>query len=123
ATEKADAHLRQRGDVDVGPVDPLMQEIATLLNSPAAYEKRGLRALDAHDWTAAAGAFRKALALEPASASLHHRLGTALSLAGDAAGATAEFQEAIRLSPGYAPAHFSLGVMFVSAGRSADAIE
>ena len=123
AVDKAETHLRQRGDVEVAPTDPLMQELATLLNSAAAYEKRGIRALDARDWAAAADAFRKGIALEPASASLHHRLGTALSLAGDAGGAVAEFQEAIRLSPAYAQAHFSLGVMLASAGRFADAAE
>lgn len=123
ALEKAEAHLRLRGDVEVAPTDPLMQQLATLLNSAAAHEKRGIRALDARDWAAAADAFRKAIVLEPASASLHHRLGTALSLAGDAGAAVAEFQEALRLSPGYAQAHFSLGVMLASAGRFAEAVE
>ena len=123
ATDKAEAHLRQRGDVEVAPTDPLMQALATLLNSPAAYEKRGIRALDAHDWPAAADAFRQAIALDPKSPALHHRLGTALSLAGDAAGAVKEFQEAIRLSPRYAQAHFSLGVVAASAGRFGEAVD
>ncbi len=121
--EKAEAHVRQRGDRDVGPTDPRMQEIAELLHSPASYEKRGLRALDGGDWAGAAAAFQEAVRLAPGSAPLHHRLGTALSLAGDTSGAVAQFQEAIRRSPEYAPAHFSLGVLLVSSGRPDEAIE
>lgn len=121
--DRAEAQARLRGDVEVGPTDPRMQQLALLLNSATAYEKRGLRALDARDWTSAASAFGKAVELEPGNATLHHRLGTALSLAGDARGAVQQFEEAIRRSPGYAPAHFSLGVLLASSGRNLEAIE
>jgi len=120
---RADAHLRQRGDVEVGPTDPLMQALAELLDSSAAWEKRGLRALDGRDWAAAAAAFGKATALAPENASLHHRLGTALSLSGDTRGAEQQFQEAIRRAPDFAPAHFSLGVLLASSGQTAQAAE
>src|SRR5262249_46507393 len=121
--EKAEAHARQRGERDVGPTDPRMQQIAGLLRSASAYEKRGLRALDAGDWAAASAAFREAVRLAPESGPLHHRLGTALSLTGDVQGAVEQFQEAIRRAPEYAPAHFSLGVVFTSSGRTTDAID
>jgi tetratricopeptide (TPR) repeat protein len=121
--ERAEAHLRQRGGVDVGPPDPLMQELTGLLHSAVAYENSGIRALDGGDWASAAAAFRKGLELAPDSASLHHRLGTALSLSGDTQGAFEQFQEAVRQSPGYAPAQYSLGVLLASSGRQADAIE
>jgi tetratricopeptide (TPR) repeat protein len=121
--ERADAHLRQRGNVEIGPSDPLMQELAGVLHSAVAYENAGVRALDGGDWAAAAASFRKAIELAPESASLHHRLGTALSLSGDPRAAAEEFQEAVRRSPGYAPAHFSLGVLYAGAERYPEAIE
>ena len=121
--DKAEAQTRQRGNVEVGPTDPRMQALGSLLHSATAYEKRGLRALDGRDWASAAAAFRKAVEIAPANATLHHRFGTALSLSGDTRGAAEQFQEAIRLVPGYAPAHFSLGVLLASSGRPAEAIE
>jgi tetratricopeptide (TPR) repeat protein len=121
--ERAEAHLRQRGGVEIGPPDPLMQALTDLLNSPVAYENSGIRALDGGDWASAVAAFRKGLALAPDSASLHQRLGTALSLSGDPQGALEQLQEAVRRDPGYAPARYSLGVLLASAGRQADAIQ
>lgn len=121
--EKAEAHLRQRGEVDVGPDDPLMRELADLLDSAVSYENRGVRAMNGGDWATAAAAFRKGLELSPASPSLHHKLGTALSLAGDTKGAAEEFQAALRASPGFAQAHYSLGVLLASASRWPEAIE
>jgi tetratricopeptide (TPR) repeat protein len=120
--DKAEAHLRLRGTVEVAPNDPLMQELGTLLNSAVAYEKRGLRALDGRDWAGAATQFRKAIELTPGNGDLHQRLGTALSLNGDLAGAMDEFREAIQRSPESPQAHFSLGVTLASSGRFAEAV-
>jgi tetratricopeptide (TPR) repeat protein len=122
-SQKAEAHVRQRGDVEVGPSDPRMQAIASLLHSATSYEKLGLRALDGRDWAAAASAFGKAVELAPENATLHHRLGTALSLSGDTPGAVQQFEEALKRSPNYAPAHFSLGMLLAASGRNAEAIE
>jgi tetratricopeptide (TPR) repeat protein len=121
--DRADAHLRRRGDVEVGPADPLMQAFAGLLHSAVSYETRGIRALDSGDWATAEASFRKAIELAPDNASLHHRLGTALSQTGDTRGAMDEFGEAIRRSPGYAPSYFSLGVLLASSGHDSEAIE
>jgi tetratricopeptide (TPR) repeat protein len=121
--DKAAAHAQQRGDVDVGPDDPLMRDLNELLNSAVAYENRGVRAMNGGDWATAATAFRKGLELAPKSPSLHHKLGTALSLSGDTRGATEQFQEALRASPGFAQAHYSLGVLLASSGRFPEAIE
>jgi tetratricopeptide (TPR) repeat protein len=121
--DRANAHLQKRGDVEVGPADPLMQALAGLLHSAVAYEKRGIRALDGGDWATAAASFRKAIELAPDNASLHHRLGTALSQTGDTRGAMDEFREAIRRAPGYAPSHFSLGVLLASSEHDSEAIE
>jgi tetratricopeptide (TPR) repeat protein len=122
-TAKADVHLRQRGPGDVHPPDPLMQDLDSLLDSAVAYEVRGARALDERDWTAAAAHFRKGIALAPNEPSLHHKLGTALFMSGDARGAAEEFEAALHLSPSFAKAHYSLGVLMGSSGRPDEAIE
>jgi tetratricopeptide (TPR) repeat protein len=122
-TEKADAHMRRRGPGEIRHPDPLMLELDSLLESAVAYEVRGARALDDRDWKRAAAAFRRGIELAPNEPSLHHKLGTALFLDGDAAGAVAEFEAALRLSPHFAKAHYSLGIMHGSSGRPAQAIE
>ncbi|HJZ70932.1 MAG TPA: tetratricopeptide repeat protein [Vicinamibacterales bacterium] len=120
--DKADAHMRLRRPGTIRPSDPLMSELATILESPVAYEVRGATALDHGDFTAAATYFRKGLDLAPGEPSLHHKLGTALYMSGDPRGAANEFAEALRLSPTFAKAHYSLGVMLAGDGRTADAL-
>jgi tetratricopeptide (TPR) repeat protein len=120
---KADAHMRRRSPGEIRPADPLMQELETLLESAVAYEVRGAKALDERDWKGAAASFRRGIELAPGEPSLHHKLGTALFLDGDAAGAAAEFEAALRLAPHFAKAHYSLGIMHGSNGRNAQAIE
>ena len=120
---QAEAHARQSGDLEVGPPDPLMQSLTGLLQSAVSYEKQGIRALDSHNWPQAVTLFRKAIELSPKNASLHHRLGTALSLTGEFKSAAVEFQETLRLSPSDAPAHFSLGVLQASDSRFPEALE
>jgi tetratricopeptide (TPR) repeat protein len=122
-TEKAEAHMRQRGPGDIRPPDPLMLDLESVLESPVAYEVRGAKALDERDFKRAADAFRKGLELAPDEPSLHHKLGTALYLEGDAAAAAAEFETTLRLSPHFAKAHYSLGIMHGSSGRTGQAIE
>lgn len=121
--EKAEAHLRQRGDFDILPADPLMQELKELLQSAISYEIRGTRALDSGDWTAAVAHFRKGLELAPGSPLLRHKLGTALFLTGDARAAQEQFEQVVRVSPEYAKAHYSLGVLMETSGRNQEAIE
>jgi tetratricopeptide (TPR) repeat protein len=121
--EKAEAHLRQRGDFEILPPDPLMQELKEILQSAISYEIRGTRALDSGDWAAAVGHFRKGLELAPASPSLRHKLGTALFLTGDARAAQEQFEQVVQASPEYAKAHYSLGVLMETSGRNQEAIE
>ena len=121
--DKAEAHMRLRGPGELGPRDPLMLELGSVLESAVAYEVRGAKALDERDWAAAAASFRKGVELAPNEPSLHHKLGTALFMRGDARGAIDQFEEALRLSPGFAKANYSLGVLMGSNGRPDKAIE
>jgi tetratricopeptide (TPR) repeat protein len=120
--DKAQAHLRERGDVDVGPVDPLMRQIEAMLDTAPVFEKRAIDASKTGDWKSAAAYLRKAVALEPNDASLHHKLGTALSMSGDAAGASAELEAAVRGAPDNVDARFNLGQVLVSTGRREEAV-
>jgi tetratricopeptide (TPR) repeat protein len=120
-TAKADAHLRQRGDVEIGPPDPLMVELRGLLHGAAAEEERGMRALDNRDFTAAAEHFRKGLEYAPDNPAIRHKLGTALAQLGDARGASEAFEETLRRAPHFAQAHYSLGILALSSGRTMDA--
>jgi tetratricopeptide (TPR) repeat protein len=97
-TARAEEHLRQRGSLEVGPPDPLMVQLRGLIQSGVSEENEGIRALDAGDFGKAAEHFRRGIELAPASPSLHHKLGTALSLSGDRRGAAAQFEEAIPVS-------------------------
>ena len=121
--QNAEAHLRQRRDIEPLPPDPLMQELAELVESSAAYEARGARALDGGDWANAARYFRKGLELAPAEPSLRHRLGTALFQMGDARGAVEQFEQVARTSPHYAKAYYSLGLVMEASGRQQEAID
>lgn len=122
--DRAQAHLalRRRGDVEVPPPDPLMREVDDLVETPAAFELRGIQAMDRKDWAAAAAQFRKGLKQAPANASLRQRLGTALFMSGSTGEAVEQFQEALRVAPGYARAHYSLGVLLETSGRETEAI-
>lgn len=122
-SKKAELHLRQRQEHPILPADPLMVDLEELLESPQAYESRGIRALNRKDWTEAAVLFRRGLELAPSSAALHHRLGTALYMQGDQSGAETEFERAVRESADYSPAQYSLGVLLQDKGRHAEAIE
>ena len=121
--KKAEAQLRQRKNRDILPADPLIVDLGELLDSPQAYESRGIRALNARQWPQAAELFRKGLDLAPDSAALRHRLGTVMFMMGDPAGARTQFEEAVRVSPDYFLAQYSLGVMLQDTGRHAEAIE
>lgn len=126
-TAKAEAQLRQRGDLQPGMPDPLMREIDRLLESAAAYDTRAAEALNRSDWPAAIAAARVGIPLAkdnpPLEGSLRLRLGTALAQTGDTSGAFAEFERAIAVSPDFARAYYSLGVMLSAAGRGQEAIE
>ena len=97
--EKAEEHLRLRGEVDLPPTDPLLREVSSLLQNADAYEARASQALGARQWAEAATNLRKAIELSPGNAFSRLNLGTALYMQGDADAALEQYREAVRLSP------------------------
>jgi tetratricopeptide (TPR) repeat protein len=122
-SEKAQVHLRQRGDATPELDDPLMQPDDDVLDSAVGSEHRGMQALRRTDWPAAIGEFRKGLELKPDDLTLRYWLGAALYASGDAAGAEKEFRAVVQREPHDAKAHFSLGAIDDAAGRRRQAIE
>jgi tetratricopeptide (TPR) repeat protein len=120
---KAEAHLRLRKNREILPADPLMVDLEEVLDSPQAYESRGIRALNKQKWPEAAALFRKGLELAPDSAALGHRLGTVMFMMGDVTGAQTQFEQVVRASPDYFLAQYSLGVILQDKGRHAEANE
>jgi tetratricopeptide (TPR) repeat protein len=121
--EQADAHLRQRGPGQIGPPDPLMQEVTDRLRSPVMFETRGDRALARGEFSTAVAAFRTGLELAPENLALRQKLATSLSLAGDVPGAVQQLQELLRRDPAFPSAHYTLGVLLQANGQTDLAIE
>lgn len=129
---KAEAHLKLWRNTDILVPDRLRQDLDMSLESGLSYELRGVRALEARDFKAAEGFFRKGVELAPTTTalgrSLRHKLGTALVLQGDIPGAMARFEEVAKLAPAdgldeaSAKANFSLGVMMASSGQMNEGI-
>jgi tetratricopeptide (TPR) repeat protein len=121
--EEAEARLRARGDAQPPLPDPLMQELADILESSVVYEQRGDRALARRQMPAAVEAFRKALALAPDRRAVKQKLATALALTGDVPSAVKLYEELLRDDPEFAEAHYMLGALLVGNGQLAPAIE
>jgi len=121
--DEAEARLRARGDAQPPVPDPLMADLADILESPVVYESRGDRALARGQMPAAVEAFRHALALAPGRQAVKQKLATALAVTGDVPAAVALYQELLRADPNFAAAHYSLGALLVGGGQLAPAIE
>lgn len=121
--ERADTELRRRGSVSIAPPDPLMQDVASLLRSPVAYEGRGDRALARGEFPRAVTEFRAGLELAPDNLSLRQKLATSLSLTGDVQGALKQLQEILRRDPTFASAHYTLGALLLADGQMDLALE
>jgi tetratricopeptide (TPR) repeat protein len=119
----AESHLRERGEAQPGSPDPLIQELATLLNSAVVYENRGDRALARGDFAGAVGAFREGLELAPDRLAIRQKLATSLALSGNVPAAVEEYQELLRRAPDFAEAHYSLGVLLLGNNQLEPAIE
>ena len=121
--DKAEAHLRQRGNRPIERADPLLEETDVVLRSPLAYDGRGTRALERGDWAGAAAYFRRGVELAPANPSLRQKLGIALFMMDDTRGAGRQLDEAVRLAPDSARTQYSLGVLLQARGRDRDAAD
>jgi tetratricopeptide (TPR) repeat protein len=130
--ERAARHSAEWRNTEILVPDPLRQELDLVLDSGLSFELRGIRALEAKRFDAAAEFFRQGAELTPSTAalgrSLRHKLGTALFLAGDAAAAIGRFNEVVASSPREgldetaAKAYYSLGVISASQLRDDAAI-
>jgi len=120
---QAEAHLSKRGEVDLPPADPLMADVANLLQNAAAYEARGAQALDARDWPGAIEQLTKAIEIAPRNAYTRLNLGTAYYMQRDADRALEQYREAVRLQPSLARAHFGIGVLMETRRQDPAAIE
>lgn len=131
-TARAESHLKQWRNTEVLVPDPMRLELDLALESGLSYELRGVRALEARDFKAAEGFFRKGVEVTPGTTalgrSLRHKLGTALVLSGDTPGAVKMFEETIRLAPATgvdestAKAHYSLGLVRATEGNGREAL-
>ena len=63
--DEAEAHLRQRGEIEIGPPDPLMRDLAESLHSASMFEARGDRALAAGDFKARSPRSKEASSWRP----------------------------------------------------------
>jgi len=116
-TELAEQHLALRGDVEIFPFDPLMEEIRTGLGSPVVLNERGRLAFARGDFAAASEAFRRATEMRPEEAWLHANLGAAMFHLGDRIAASEAFRKANSLAPEDPEVFFSLGAVEESEGR------
>jgi tetratricopeptide (TPR) repeat protein len=121
-TVEAESQLRLRGDVRPGLPDPLMAEVAGLLESAIVFEGQGDRALTRGDARAAVAAFRRALELEPERAAVKQKLATALAVAGELRPALVLYEELLDANPDFAEAHYSLGAIHLGSGQLAQAV-
>jgi tetratricopeptide (TPR) repeat protein len=122
-TARAEAELRQRGEVDLPPADGLMGEIGSLLKNAASLETRAVRAMDARQWDQAVKSLREAVAVAPGNAFTRLNLGTSLYMLGQPGPALEQYRTAVRLAPNLARAHFGIGVILESRRQDADAID
>jgi tetratricopeptide (TPR) repeat protein len=92
-------------------------------STPSAEQEygRGIAARNAKDWTAAVGAFKKAVNLRPAYPEAWNELGYALRNQGRYPESLTAYDEALRQKPNFPEALEYLGEAYVKLGRMDDA--
>ena len=107
----AEEHLEQRGDVEVFPFDPLMEEIRTGLGNPVVLNERGRAAFARGEFEAAVAAFRRVVETTDNQAWAHANLASALFRNGDADAAAEALRYARTLAPADPGILFGLGAI------------
>ena len=121
--DKAEAHLRQRGNRPIERADPLLEETDVVLRSPAGVRRPRDPRPRTRRLAEAAAYFRRGVELAPANASLRQKLGIALFMMDDTRGAGQQLDAAARLTPDSARTQYSLGVLLQARGRDRDAVD
>ena len=121
--EKAEAHLRQRGNNFPELPDPLMQRTEKSSTARSRSKIAVSRRSSAADFASAHGLFRR----DSRSRRTTPRFDTGSAPRSThqviRRGPEREFDAVVQQSPDSAKAHFSLGAIFEASGRRADAIE
>ncbi|TNE64772.1 MAG: tetratricopeptide repeat protein [Alphaproteobacteria bacterium] len=109
-----------------GQYDAASTQLADMLKDyPDAivlWNLEGATAAALKDWGRAEAAFRKAVALNPASAVAHNNLGNILKETGRKDAAAASYERAIELKPDYIDPRLSLAAQQQEKGQLADAV-
>jgi tetratricopeptide (TPR) repeat protein len=86
------------------------------------FSEDGLKALDAHQYQAAADNFSKALAADPKDFTAHFNLAFAYSMLNRDADSVAEYQKTLELKPGLYQAELNLGIVLLRQKQAAAAV-
>ncbi len=122
-SDEARAHLERQGPVGVRPADPLVDDLAELIDGERVQLIRGRLAFRAERFGEAASLFRRAVAADPGSARARINLAASLARLGDDAGARAQLEAAVDLDPNNPTAGFNLGALLARAGEYPAAID
>ncbi|MCP3957846.1 MAG: tetratricopeptide repeat protein [bacterium] len=120
--ERAEAHLKLRGDEQVALADPLLSALSGLARDSRRLEQQGVELFQARRFAEAAERLREAVETDPDNVSARLNLGSALGAMGDAAGAADAFEEVVQRQPGNAMAHYNLGSLANQRGAGEEAI-
>ena len=118
--QQAEAHLRQRGEVDLPPADPLMADVAGLLQNAVGIRDARRAGTRCARLAGAIDAARQGRRDRPAQC-LHAPQPRAprSSCSATPSRALEQYREAVRLLPSLARAHFGIGVLMETRGQDA----
>jgi tetratricopeptide (TPR) repeat protein len=113
---EAKEQLALRGDHLPTVKDPLVDELNAMQNSASRYFSRGMKAIQDHEYQAAAATFEKGLEKEPGNAAARVSYARALYLTDHKAEARQALEQAVALQPENTLGLFLLGVLSDEAG-------
>jgi len=109
-------HLAQMGDAQVGPIDPLSDELLRLDRSTPALRQRGVALLNSDRAVDAIPVLQEALASEPGDAVSMVAMGVALARTGRRDEAMAMLDRCIALNPESETAYYQRATLLTEAG-------